>query len=80
MIFLGAFALRDSLRPTVRSAVKYAQAEGSMKVRMISGDHIATACSVAIKAGILTEEEQRKDHSVMHADQFEQLVGMNENE
>lgn len=46
-ILLGGFALRDQLRPTVKSAVKHARQEGSMSIRLVSGDHIETARKVA---------------------------------
>lgn len=73
-ILLGAFALRDSLRPTVKSAVKHAQAEGSMSIRLISGDHLETAKCIGRKVGILQENDEEKkenNYAVMHADTFE---------
>ena len=77
-ILLGAFALRDQLRPTVRSAIKHAKREGSMSIRLVSGDHINTARIVGKKAGILLESDEKNEYAVMHASTFEQKVGMNE--
>jgi magnesium-transporting ATPase (P-type) len=42
---------------------------------MVSGDHIDTATAVAIKAGILTEDEAKIKYAVMHADEFRKIVG-----
>lgn len=53
--FLGLIALRDPLRKDVSNYVEYAQ-KGRMNVRMITADHIETACSVAIEAKILDED------------------------
>jgi len=55
--FLGAFGLRDPIRPNVKSCDSYARDMGNLTVRMVSGDHIETAKSVAIKAGILRHDE-----------------------
>lgn len=54
-----------------------------MNIRLVSGDHMETARTVARKAGILTAEDEEVNEgdqkfSVMHADTFEQKVGMNE--
>jgi len=70
------------LRATVKSAVKYAKTNGHMKLRMISGDHIETARVTALKAGILEEadDQDRQEYAVMHADTFEQKVGLNEDD
>jgi len=54
LILLGAFALNDPLRSTVKSAVKHARSNGTMNIRMLSGDHIENARVVAQRAGILT--------------------------
>lgn len=51
---LGAFALKDPLRPTVKSAVQHAYPH--MNIRLVSGDHIETATAVARKAGILEQD------------------------
>jgi len=53
-IMLGAFALKDPLRPTVKSAVQHAYPH--MNIRLVSGDHIETATAVARKAGILEQD------------------------
>lgn len=51
---------------------------GFVNVRMISGDHYETAKRVAIKAGIITEQEARdKTNCVMDAEDFRLKVGDN---
>ena len=68
--FVGAFGLKDRLRPNVKSVVNAAQNVSQdpdapkrpkyVNVRMISGDHFETAKAVAIKAGILNDEDLTK--------------------
>lgn len=53
-IFLGLLALEDPVRPEVPAAVAQCQAAG-MRVVMITGDHPATAVSIARQAGIATD-------------------------
>lgn len=53
LTFLGMAALSDPLRPETRAAVQAAREAGIRPV-MITGDHPATAASIARKAGILT--------------------------
>lgn len=72
--FLGAFGLKDSLRPNVKSAIKYVKEKGHLQIRMISGDHIETAKEIAIKAGILTNDDLDKENAIMDAEDFRQAV------
>lgn len=55
--FIGAFGLKDSLRPNVKSVVNAVKQKGHVNVRMISGDHFETAKRVAYKAGILSDAD-----------------------
>lgn len=50
---LGFVGINDPLRPTVREAVERCQAAG-VRVVMITGDHPATAQTIAQEAGLLT--------------------------
>ncbi len=52
--FLGLIALQDPLRPDVPEAIAECQAAG-IRVVMMTGDHPATAVSVARQAGLNTE-------------------------
>lgn len=74
LTFVAAFALQDDLRQRVLRSVRFAQ-RGYMNVRMVSGDNLETATAVAIKAGIITEEESKLRYTCMAADEFRKLVG-----
>jgi magnesium-transporting ATPase (P-type) len=72
---VGVFALQDDLRDKVLRSVQYAQ-KGNITVRMVSGDHQQTALAVAVKAGILTQEDANNQKlSCIPAEQFRNLVG-----
>lgn len=73
--FIGAFGLKDPLRPNVKSVVNAVKQKGHVNVRMISGDHYETAKKVAVKAGILTDADLQNQNSVMDAEDFRNLVG-----
>ncbi len=66
--------MQDQMRPKVEKAVMYAT-RGNIITRMVSGDQIDTATAIAIKAGILTEDEAKMKYAVMHADEFRKIVG-----
>lgn len=55
LTFVGLFALFDPLRDKVKHSVQYAHI-GNINVRLVSGDHLETAKSVAVQAGIITEQ------------------------
>jgi magnesium-transporting ATPase (P-type) len=73
--FIAAFGLRDPLRQSVKSQVKFFRDECKITVRMVSGDHRSTAEAIAIKAGILRKDEQRKPMAVLHGEEFRKMVG-----
>ena len=52
MIWIGVVAMKDPLRPGVIEAVKDCQKAG-VKVRMVTGDNVATARAIAEECGIL---------------------------
>lgn len=74
LVFVGVFALQDELRDRVLRSIQFAQ-KGNITVRMVSGDNLETATAVAIKAGILTEEESKQKYACMPAEEFRKLVG-----
>jgi len=49
---LAVFAMEDKIRPEVKEAIKLAKA-GAITVRLVSGDHLATAIDFAVKAKII---------------------------
>lgn len=79
-MFIGAFGLRDPLRPNVLGCVNYARDQAELNVRLVSGDHIDTARAVARKAGILRDEDLegeplKSKWAVMDAAAFADEVG-----
>jgi len=67
LTFLGLFGIQDPLRPGVKEAVVKCQHAG-VRVRMITGDNIGTAKSIATECGILSE-----DGVIMEGPQFRRL-------
>lgn len=51
-IFIGLQGMEDPLRPEIRNAVKKCEKAG-IRVIMLTGDHINTACAIASRAGIM---------------------------
>lgn len=76
LVFLGIMAIQDPLRPEVTKAVAQVQRAG-VRVRMVTGDNIDTAMSIAKECGILPKTFQRKDddYTVMEGDEFAKMVG-----
>lgn len=69
--FLGAFGLKDPLRPNIKSVVNAIKQRGHVKVRMISGDHYETAKKIAVQCGILSNEDLMQNRNcIMDADDF----------
>ncbi|KAI8806543.1 hypothetical protein BJ742DRAFT_680028, partial [Cladochytrium replicatum] len=67
IILFGIVGIQDPLRPEVPGAVKQCQKAG-VRVRMVTGDNLATARAIARGCGILT-----RDGVVMEGPQFRQL-------
>ena len=57
LVALGFVGISDPLRPTVREAIRRCH-EAGVRVVMITGDHPATARSIAHEAGLLDTEEE----------------------
>jgi len=74
MCFVGAFGMKDPIRPGVPANVKEAR-DNNFTVRMVSGDHFETAKSIAFKAGILRQEDLKNNFSIMDATEFRATVG-----
>lgn len=45
-----------------------------LNVRLVSGDHFQTAAAVALRAGIVKEEDLGNGRACMHADDFRALL------
>jgi len=80
MIFTLLIGLQDPLRPRVQKVMKYAQ-KGNIQVRLISGDHLDTAKTVAMDAGILDAVHaqnlslEEETNYFMDAHYFSDVVG-----
>jgi len=55
--WIGAFGIKDPLRPGVIESIKYARDDCQLGVKLISGDHFETAKAVALKSGIIRPKE-----------------------
>ncbi|PIR82921.1 hypothetical protein COU19_03225 [Candidatus Kaiserbacteria bacterium CG10_big_fil_rev_8_21_14_0_10_56_12] len=57
LVFVGFFGMQDILRPEVADAMSRAASAG-IKVVMITGDYMLTACAIAQEAGIWQEGDE----------------------
>ncbi|OJJ95959.1 hypothetical protein ASPACDRAFT_47316 [Aspergillus aculeatus ATCC 16872] len=55
MTWIGLFGIHDALRPEVTEAIRQCHSAG-VKVKMVTGDNINTALSIAAACGIKTDE------------------------
>ncbi|RAL08533.1 putative calcium transporting ATPase (Pmc1) [Aspergillus homomorphus CBS 101889] len=55
MTWIGLFGIHDPLRPEVTDAIRRCHSAG-VKVKMVTGDNINTALSIAVSCGIKTDE------------------------
>ena len=76
--FLGLAAIADDLRPGVEKSVAEARRAG-IEVRMITGDHIETALSVARKVGIANRDDEAFDSRELMAMDSAELAERVEN-
>jgi P-type Ca2+ transporter type 2C len=74
MIFVICFALEDPLRKEVSESIKRLQ-DANIEVRMISGDHLVTARALAVKAGIIREEDAMVPGVCMTGDDLIKILG-----
>ena len=61
MILLALIGLKDPLRPNIRASVNKCRRAG-IRVRMVTGDNILTACSIAKECNILNDNFNIDDH------------------
>lgn len=57
MCFVGLSGMIDPVRPEVKTAIEEAKSAG-IRVVMITGDHIDTACAIAQQLGIITNRAE----------------------
>lgn len=86
LTYVGTFALHDPIREDISTSVqliKYGHYETvgdgdnniQVNVRMMTGDHIETARYVALKTGIITQEEANEDGVVITGEEFRARIG-----
>jgi len=89
LIYLGTFGLEDPIRESVHKAVQMIRygtvfedkvdrsrgAKNQVNIRMVTGDHMDTALYVAVKAGIISEEEASLDGICMTGEYFRGQIG-----
>ncbi|PRQ36148.1 putative calcium-transporting ATPase [Rosa chinensis] len=69
LTLLGLVGLKDPCRPGVKKAVEDCQHAG-VNIKMITGDNIFTAKSIATECGILKPEEDKTSDAVIEGVQF----------
>jgi len=79
--FLALIVLRDPIRDSIIKMVQEAEETG-IKLHLISGDNLATACKAAHDVGIIDSEDYECTKNVdsdrkvaMEASEFRELVG-----
>lgn len=90
LYYLGTFGLEDRLRPEIVepiSLIKYghtdatAETQPQVHVRLVSGDHLETCKIIALRSGILrNDNEMRMDNTCMTGAEFREAIGGYEKE
>lgn len=75
LTWIGCFGLRDPLRDGVEASIKFARNQANLGVRLVSGDHMASAKAAALRSGILLPHEQNQPYAVMTGQEFRSTVG-----
>jgi len=75
LTWIGAFGLRDPLRVGVEDSIKFARNQAKLGVRLVSGDHLASAKAAALRSGILLPHEASQPYAVMTGQEFRSTVG-----
>lgn len=70
LTLIGIVGIEDPVRPEVPNAIAQCQRAG-ITVRMVTGDNVATARSIATKCGILSPDSQ---YTVMDGKEFNQRI------
>eukprot|EP00252_Welwitschia_mirabilis_P024146 TRINITY_DN704_c0_g4_i2.p1 TRINITY_DN704_c0_g4~~TRINITY_DN704_c0_g4_i2.p1 ORF type:complete len:1109 (-),score=145.86 TRINITY_DN704_c0_g4_i2:457-3783(-) len=72
LTLLGIVGIKDPCRPHVREAVRRCQSAG-VKVRMVTGDNLHTAYSIALECGILQEGQSSEFPCVLEGRRFREI-------
>ena len=73
LTLLCVVGIEDPVRPEVPLAIANCQHAG-ITVRMVTGDNVETARSIALKCGILTEASVNADGVVMDGREFNRRI------
>ena len=73
LIYLGIVGIYDPPRPESALAVRICRRAG-IRVRMLTGDHYATAAAIAKEIGIIDDEDLKSDTAVMKGPDFDALT------
>jgi magnesium-transporting ATPase (P-type) len=73
LTFLGLQAMMDPPRPEAIAAVKACQKAG-IQVKMITGDHVATAAAIARQIGLQSSAQSDPDNFAINGHRLSQLV------
>ena len=75
LTWIGVLGLKDPLRNGVEESIRFARDAAKLGVRMVSGDHIASAKAAALRSGILLRHEASQPYAVMTGQEFRTTVG-----
>ena len=85
LIYLATFGMDDPLRPDIEESIQFirhgsadaAESSGGnqVNIRMVTGDHIDTAKAVALRTGLVKQEELQLKGIAMSGDEFRDAIG-----
>ncbi len=73
LVLICVVGIEDPVRPEVPLAIAKCQHAG-ITVRMVTGDNVETARSIALKCGILTQANEHADGVVMDGREFNKRI------
>lgn len=73
MEYLMTVGLEDPLCDEAMQT--FQEIDQNLNVRILTGDHIETAKSLAIKIGLITDQDSNDDFKVMESKQFREEIG-----
>lgn len=84
LFYLGTFGLDDPVRTDIEvpiNLIKYGHTDAGVEtttqvnVRLITGDHLETAKTIALRAGIVRPNEMTIDMCAMTGEEFRRAIG-----
>ncbi|CAD8093207.1 unnamed protein product [Paramecium sonneborni] len=74
LTLIAIAGIKDPIRPDVADSIRQCTKSG-VKVRMVTGDNIITAQSIALECGILEKNRAQQEFEVIEGKTFRDLVG-----